>query len=85
MPYTAGGESHSLTVPLVRVQHAQLDGQLPVVVSDDGEGQSAFAATESHHILYTGQKNTYNSVTVNVFIVLWLNILYIQAYQVWQY
>lgn len=62
VPYTARGERHSLTVPLVRVQHAQLDGQLPVVVSDDGVGQSAFAATESHHILNTGQKNSHNSM-----------------------
>lgn len=68
MPYTAGSEGLSLTVPLIRVQHPQLDGQLPVVVSDDGVGQSAFAAAESHHILDTGRRNSNTPVRVSVLL-----------------
>lgn len=32
-------QGHPVLVQLVGVQHAQLDGQLPVLVSNDGEGQ----------------------------------------------
>lgn len=36
--YAASSEGHSILVYLIGVQHAQLHGQLPFVISDDGEG-----------------------------------------------
>lgn len=43
--YTASSEGHSVLVSLIRVQHAQLDGQLPLVISDDGKGQILVSCT----------------------------------------
>lgn len=63
--YTASSERHSILVSLVRVQHAQLDGQLPLVIGDDGVGQSAFSLTANcHHVLYRGERHIYTFVNV---------------------
>ena len=41
--YTASSEGQPIAVSLIGVQHAQLNGQRSVVVSDDGEWQSFFS------------------------------------------
>ncbi len=54
--YAASSEGHSILVSLIGVQHAQLDGEISLVVSDDGEGQGALSLTaECHHILHRGK------------------------------
>lgn len=54
--YAASGERHSILISLIGVQHAQLDRQLSLVISDDGEGQSALSLTvKCHHILHRGK------------------------------
>lgn len=62
--YTTSSEGHSIFVPLIRIQHAQLDGQLSLVVCDDGEGQSAASLTvKCHHILYSERRCTISAFT----------------------
>lgn len=58
--YTASSERHSILVSLIRVQHTQVDGQLPLVIRDDGVGQRAFSVTANcHHILFRREGHIY--------------------------
>lgn len=68
--YTAGRKGNPILVKFVRVKHAELNRQLSLIISDDGEGQLALSCTvECHHILHRRRDEWLDFESIIVFII----------------